>query len=287
MTEHSESEAQRCPSGGDCGSCGGKCHDETRQIHENLKGVSHIYLVMSGKGGVGKSTVSANLAASLCLRGLRVGLLDVDFHGPSIPKMLGLEGAQLYAEGEKLVPVEMGSLNLKVMSIGFTLSQADQAVIWRGAMKHGIIRQLLGDVLWGDLDALVIDTPPSTGDECLSTCQLLPQADGAVLVTTPQQVSASDVSKSLDFLRQLSMPILGVVENMSGFACPHCGEVTEIFSRGAGEELARKYGIPFLGRLPLDPQICAGGDAGEPFVERYASSATAKGFEGIVDKLLG
>ncbi|MGN0867789.1 MAG: P-loop NTPase [Oligosphaeraceae bacterium] len=284
--ESNESERPHCPSGGDCESCGGKCHDDTRAVHENLKGVRHIFLVMSGKGGVGKSTVAANLAASLSLRGWQTGLLDVDFHGPSIPKMLGLEGASLYAEGEKLLPVEMGALNMKVMSIGFTLPQADHAVIWRGAMKHGIIRQLLGDVLWGDLDALVIDTPPGTGDECLSTCQLLPQADGAVLVTTPQQVSASDVSKSLNFLSQLSLPVLGIVENMSGFVCPHCGERVEIFSRGAGEELARKYDVPFLGRLPLDPQVCAGGDAGEPFVERYAASATATAFEGIVDQLL-
>lgn len=280
-----QSERHRCPSGGDCASCGGTCQDDTRQVRENLLGVKHVYVVLSGKGGVGKSTVSCNLAASLALRGRNVGLLDIDFHGPSIPKMLGLEGTQLYSEGEKLVPVETGGLSLKVMSIGFLLSQPDQAVIWRGAMKHGIIRQLLGDVLWGDLDALVIDTPPGTGDEPLSACQLLPNADGAILVTTPQQVSAADVGKSLNFLSQLSFPVLGIVENMSGFACPHCGEVTEIFSHGGGEKLAETYKAPFLGRLPLDPKVCLGGDEGVPFVERYADSATAKAFERIVDRL--
>lgn len=281
MSENQEKHT--CPSGKSCEGCSGKCHDDTKAVHENLRGVKHIYLVLSGKGGVGKSTVSTNLAVSLSLQGKQVGLLDVDFHGPSIPKMLGLEGAQLYGEDEKLLPVPYD--NLKVMSIGFTLPETDRAVIWRGAMKHGIIKQLLADVLWGDLDALVIDTPPGTGDEPLSVCQLLPNADGAILVTTPQQVSATDVSKSLNFLSQLHFPVKGIIENMSGFVCPHCGEVTQIFSSGAGEELARKYGVPFLGRLPIDPQICAGGDAGEPFVQRYAASATAKAFEAIVEKL--
>ena len=281
MSENPEN--HKCPSGKRCEGCSGKCHEDTRAVHENLLGVKHIYLVLSGKGGVGKSTVSTNLAVSLSLQGKQVGLLDVDFHGPSIPKMLGLEGSQLYGEGEKLLPVPYD--NLKVMSIGFTLPETDRAVIWRGAMKHGIIKPLLADVLWGDLDALVIDTPPGTGDEPLSICQLLPNADGAILVTTPQQVSATDVSKSLNFLSQLNFPVKGIIENMSGFVCPHCGEVTEIFSHGAGEELAAKYGVPFLGRLPIDPQICAGGDAGEPFVQRYAASATAQAFESIVAKL--
>lgn len=276
-------EKHQCPSGKSCESCGGKCHEDTRHVHENLRGVKHIFLVLSGKGGVGKSTVAVNLAASLNRKGLRVGLLDIDFHGPSIPKMLGLEGSQLYGEDDKILPVPYE--DMKVMSIGFTLPDPDRAVIWRGAMKHGIIKQLLGDVQWGDLDALVIDTPPGTGDEPLSICQLLPNADGAILVTTPQQVSATDVSKSLNFLSQLSFPVLGIVENMSGFVCPHCGEVTQIFSCGAGEELSKQYSVPFLGRLPIDPQICAGGDAGSPFVQGYAESATAKAFEEIVAKL--
>ena len=281
MSENQEK--HQCPSGKSCESCGGKCHDDTRKVHENLLGVKHIYLVLSGKGGVGKSTVAVNLAMSLMLQGKQVGLLDVDFHGPSIPKMLGLEGSQLYGEDEKLLPVPLD--NLKVMSIGFTLPDQDHAVVWRGAMKHGIIKQLLGDVLWGDLDALVIDTPPGTGDEPLSICQLLPNADGAILVTTPQQVSATDVSKSLNFLSQLSFPVLGIVENMSGFVCPHCGEITEIFSKGAGEELAKKYGVPFLGRLPIDPKVCEGGDSGVPFVQRYEDSVVAKEFQKVVDNL--
>ena len=283
MSENQEK--SQCPSGKSCESCGGKCHEDKRQVHDNLRSVKHIYLVLSGKGGVGKSTVAANLAMALAMEDKQVGLLDVDFHGPSIPKMLGLEGSPLYGdENEKIMPVPLDT-NLKVMSIGFTLRDQDQAVVWRGAMKHGVIKQLLGDVAWGELDALVIDTPPGTGDEPLSVCQLLPRADGAVVVTTPQQISATDVSKSLNFCSQLSFPVLGIVENMSGFVCPHCGEVTQIFSSGAGESLAKQYGVPFLGRLPIDPQICAGGDAGEPFVQRYANSATAKAFQEIVAKL--
>lgn len=269
----------------DCESCGGKCHDDTRAVHDNLLGVKHIYIVLSGKGGVGKSTVAANLAVSLSMQGVgrSVGLLDLDFHGPSIPKMLGLEGATLYAEEEKLLPVTTGLL--KVMSIGFTLPDQDHAVIWRGAMKHGVIKQLLADVLWGDLDSLVIDTPPGTGDESLSVCQLLPHADGAVLVTTPQQVSATDVSKAMNFLSQLSFPVVGIIENMSGFVCPHCGQESDIFSSGAGEALARQYGVPFLGKLPIDPQVCQGGDKGRPFVELEPTSATAKAFASIVAKI--
>ena len=279
----SANEEQKCPSGHNCSECGGKCGEERMKLHDNLLGVKHIYLVMSGKGGVGKSTVATNLALSLVLQGQSVGLLDTDFHGPSIPKMLHLEGAQLMSDGEKLLPVEVGSL--KVMSIGFTLPSPDHAVIWRGPMKYGVLQQLLSEVEWGDLDALVIDAPPGTGDEPLTLCQLLPNADGAIVVTTPQQVSATDVAKSLDFLRQLSFPVVGIVENMSGFVCPHCGKVTEIFSHGAGEELAKRFEVPFLGKIPMDPLVCACGDEGKPLVHRYADTATAKAFQAIVDAI--
>ena len=275
---------QSCPSGHSCSSCGGKCSDEKRRLHENLLGVKHILLVMSGKGGVGKSTVATNLAMSLALQGFATGLLDVDLHGPSVPKMLGIEGSQLMTDGEKLLPVE--TANLKVMSIGLSLSSPDQAVIWRGPVKYSVIQQFLADVAWGELDYLVIDAPPGTGDEPLSVCQLLPQADGAVVVTTPQQLAATDVSKSLSFLKQVNYRVIGIIENMSGFACPHCGEVTQIFSQGAGEDLAAKYGVPFLGRIPIDPQVCAAGDSGKPFVYSFGKSATAKAFAQIVDAIV-
>lgn len=273
-----------CPSGQSCSTCGGKCADEKRKLHDNLLGVKHILLVMSGKGGVGKSTVATNLAMSLALEGYATGLLDVDLHGPSIPKMMGLENSELTSDGEKLLPVTFG--NIKVMSIGFSLASQDQAVIWRGPVKYSVIQQLLSDVAWGELDFLVIDAPPGTGDEPLTVCQLLPEADGAIVVTTPQQVAAADVSKSLNFLEQVHYRVIGIVENMSGFACPHCGEITQIFSHGAGEELAAKYHAPFLGRLPVDPQICQAGDAGKPFVYSYGKTATAKAFEQIVDAII-
>lgn len=273
-----------CPSGKSCSTCGGKCADEKRKLHDNLLGVKHILLVMSGKGGVGKSTVATNLAMSLALEGYSTGLLDIDLHGPSIPKMLGVEDAELTTDGEKLLPVMAG--NVKVMSVGFSLSSPDQAVIWRGPVKYSVIQQLLSEVAWGELDYLVIDAPPGTGDEPLTVCQLLPEADGAIVVTTPQQVAATDVSKSLNFLEQVKYHVVGIIENMSGFACPHCGEVTQIFSQGAGEELAAKYQVPFLGRLPIDPQVCQAGDAGKPFVYSYSKTATAKAFEQIVDAII-
>ena len=272
-----EQNEHKCPSGHSCSECGGKCGEEAQKLHQNLLGVRHIILVMSGKGGVGKSTVASNLALALASQGLKTGLLDVDFHGPSIPKMFGLENAALEGdENNRLYPVMAG--NLAVMSIGFILQEEDQAVIWRGAMKHGVIQQLLSDVAWGVLDYLVIDAPPGTGDEPLSVCQLLPNADGAVVVTTPQDVAASDVAKSLNFCAQLDFNVIGILENMSGFVCPHCGEVTQIFAGGAGERLAQRYGARFLGRIPIDPRVCAGGDQGVPFVRSAPESPAAKAF---------
>ncbi|OGV73301.1 MAG: chromosome partitioning protein ParA [Lentisphaerae bacterium RIFOXYB12_FULL_65_16] len=257
---------------------------EREQMEERLGRIRHKVLVLSGKGGVGKSTVAVNLATSLALAGRRVGLLDVDFHGPSIPTMLHLVGVQVTTKDQSLVPVEHAGM--KVMSIGFLLRQRDDAVIWRGPMKMGVIKQFLKDVEWGDLDYLVIDSPPGTGDEPLSVCQLVPDADGAVVVTTPQDVATADVRKSITFCRQLDMPILGVVENMSGFVCPKCGEVTEIFKTGGGEKMAADMGVPFLGRIPIDPAVGAACDVGTPFVYHYAGTETAKAFERIVAPIL-
>lgn len=257
---------------------------EQQQLQDRLQRIRHKILVLSGKGGVGKSTVAANLAVTLAMAGRRVGLLDVDIHGPSIPKMLHLEEADVAVRDGVLQPVD--AVGMKVMSIGFLLRHRDDAVIWRGPMKMGVIKQFLKDVEWGDLDFLVIDSPPGTGDEPLSVCQLVDVADGAVVVTTPQDVATADVRRSISFCRQLSMPVLGVVENMSGFACPRCGVVTDIFQAGGGERMAAEMHVPFLGRIPIDPAVTQACDAGKPFMDHGAGTATAKAFARIVAPIL-
>jgi ATP-binding protein involved in chromosome partitioning len=256
---------------------------DQQALQERLQKIKHKIIVLSGKGGVGKSTVAVNLAAALSAAGKQVGLLDVDIHGPSISKMLHLENTQVQATAEGILPVEKEGL--KVMSIGLLLRNPDDAVIWRGPMKMGVIEQFLKDVDWGELDYLIIDSPPGTGDEPLSVCQLVKDPDGAVIVTTPQDVATSDVRRSITFCRQLALPVLGVVENMSGFVCPKCGEVTNIFKTGGGERMAHDMGVPFLGRLPLDPAIDEAGDDGRPFVLNQRTQ-TAKIFKEIVEPIL-
>jgi ATP-binding protein involved in chromosome partitioning len=258
---------------------------EQEQIRQRVKRIKHQILVLSGKGGVGKSTVAVNLAVSLALSGKNVGLLDIDIHGPSVPKILNLEGKAVQALGNTIVPVEMVE-NLKVMSIGFLLRGSDDAVIWRGPMKYQMIKQFLKDVDWGDLDFLIVDSPPGTGDEPLSIVQLLENADGAIIVTTPQEVALSDVRKCITFCRNLRLPVLGVLENMSGFVCPKCGEKTDVFKSGGGEIMANQMHVPFLGRIPIDPQIVQACDAGRPFVHHYNQSQTAKAFENISNPIL-
>ena len=253
-------------------------------VQNSLKKIKNKLVVMSGKGGVGKSTVAVNLAMALAMDGYSVGLLDIDLHGPSVPKMLKLEDeAPLADETGKMYPVEFGSL--KVMSVGFLLRNPDEAVVWRGPVKMGVIKQFITDVEWGELDYLVVDAPPGTGDEPLTVCQTV-AGDGAaaVIVTTPQKVSAADVSRSINFCKQLEFPVAGLVENMSGFVCPCCKEVTQVFASGAGEMLAGKYGIRFLGKLPLDPAICAGGDAGTPFSS--GSSPASEAFRAVTAGIL-
>lgn len=253
---------------------------EREALDERLRHIRRRILVLSGKGGVGKSTVAANLAISLVLAGKRVGLLDVDIHGPSIPRMLRLGDADVRVLNGAIVPVEKAGL--KVMSIGFLLRGRHDAVIWRGPMKMSVIRQFLQDVEWGDLDYLVVDSPPGTGDEPLSVCQLAAPIDGVVIVTTPQDVATDDVRRSITFCRQLKLPILGVVENMSGFVCPACGKVTEIFKAGGGERMAADMDVPFLARIPLDPAVGQAGDDGKPFIYHYSRTETAKAFERAV-----
>ncbi len=258
---------------------------EQTQIRNRIQRIKHKILVLSGKGGVGKSTVAANLAMSLALAGKKVGLLDIDIHGPSVPKILGIEKEIVQTIGDTLLPVEIIG-NLKVMSIGFLLRRSDDAVIWRGPMKYQMIKQFLKDVQWGILDFLIVDSPPGTGDEPLSIVQLLEDADGAVIVTTPQEVALSDVRKCISFCNNLDLPVLGVLENMSGFVCPKCGEETDIFKSGGGEIMARQMGVPFLGRIPIDPQIVRACDSGRPYVQHYNLSQAAQAFKKAMLPLL-
>jgi len=258
---------------------------EQEQIRKRVKQIKHKILVLSGKGGVGKSTVAVNVAMSLALSGKSVGLLDIDIHGPSIPKILNLEGKTVQATGNTILPVEMVG-NLKVMSIGFLLRTSSDAVIWRGPMKYHMIKQFLRDVRWGNLDFLIVDSPPGTGDEPLSVVQLLENADGAVIVTTPQEVALSDVRRCISFCRNLELPVIGVLENMSGFVCPKCGERTDIFKSGGGEQMANQMNVAFLGRIPIDPQIVRACDSGQPYVQHYSSSQAAKAFNEAMLPLL-
>jgi Mrp family chromosome partitioning ATPase len=241
--------------------------------------------VLSGKGGVGKSTVAVNLAVALALQAKRVGLLDADLHGPSVPKLLNLEHVRIGSDGQGIRPVNY-SPNLKVMSIGFLLRQQDDAVIWRGPLKMNVLRQFLADVDWGELDFLVIDLPPGTGDEPLSICQLIPAATGAIVVTTPQEVALADVRKCINFCRQLNLPVIGVIENMSGFVCPHCGERVDIFKSGGGKLMAEHMDVPFLGRIPIDANIVEASDSGTPYVQVYVKAEAATVFSNVVQTIL-
>jgi ATP-binding protein involved in chromosome partitioning len=256
---------------------------DRQALQARLCRIKSKIIVLSGKGGVGKSTVAVNLAAALILEGKRVGLLDVDIHGPSIPTMLGLEGVPIRAGEKGLIPVDLEGL--KVMSLGFLLGNPDEAVIWRGPMKMNVIRQFLKDVDWGELDVLVVDSPPGTGDEPLSICQLIDDLDGAVIVTTPQKVAAVDVRKSITFCRRLQVPVLGVIENMNGFACPACGVVTPIFRDGGGNRIAQDMGVPFLGSIPIDPKIAEAGDGGRVFLRHFSQSPTAEIMRRVIGKM--
>jgi ATP-binding protein involved in chromosome partitioning len=232
---------------------------ERQAITSRLCRIGKKLVVLSGKGGVGKSTAAVNLAAALAMAGKRVGLMDIDIHGPSIPKLLHLEKTQVQGNENALFPVEV-SENLVVMSIGLLLSGQDDAVIWRGPRKYNLIKQFLKDVEWGDLDFLLVDCPPGTGDEPLSIVQLLEKTDGAIVITTPQQLAVQDVRRSIMFCRQLDIPVFGVIENMSGFVCPECNKRIDIFGTGGGEAMAGDLGVPFLGAIPIETQVVVSGD---------------------------
>jgi len=257
---------------------------EQEQINHNLKNIRHKILVLSGKGGVGKSSIAANLAVWLSLQGQRVGLLDIDIHGPSIPKLLNLDKRNPVVMKNQIAPIVYHD-NLKVMSIGFLLPDDNAALIWRGPMKHNVIRQFVAEVSWGALDWLIVDCPPGTGDEPLSIVQLLGHADGAVVVTTPQQLAVTDVKKCLTFCRQLHLPILGIVENMSSFVCPHCRQQTDIFPGAGGRQMAQDFSVPFLGSIPIDADIVIASDSGQPFIYYYPQSPAAQALDSAFDTL--
>jgi ATP-binding protein involved in chromosome partitioning len=258
-------------------------YDESK-ITKNLGQIKHKLIVLSGKGGVGKSTVSVNLALTLSEKGYDVGLLDSDLHGPSIPKMLGVEDKRPEPSETGFNPVLL-SPHLRVMSIGFLLQDTDSPVIWRGPLKMGAIKQFIGDCNWGKLDYLIVDLPPGTGDEPLSVAQVIPKSDGAIIVTTPQDVALVSVRKSINFVKKMNMPIVGIIENMSGFKCPHCNKSIEIFKSGGGLKASKDFNVPFLGKVPLDPQIVETGDSGEPFVVKNKDSDTTKAFFEIVKNI--
>ncbi|XP_072385888.1 cytosolic Fe-S cluster assembly factor Nubp2 homolog [Diabrotica undecimpunctata] len=252
-----------------------------------LDSVKHIILVLSGKGGVGKSTVSTQLSLVLTEKGYKVGILDIDLCGPSIPYLLQLEGKDVHQANEGWIPVFFdNNQNLAVMSIGFLLNDRNSSIVWRGPKKTSMVKQFLTDVCWGDLDYLIIDTPPGTSDEHITVMETLKtvKCDGAIIVTTPQQVSIEDVRKEITFSKKTGIPILGLIENMSGFVCPHCSDCTNIFSKGGGESLAELTEIPLLGTLPIDPQV--GELLGKCCIKEFPDSPLSKEFNNIVNKII-
>jgi ATP-binding protein involved in chromosome partitioning len=264
-----------------------KTEDQERdkRVTEHLEKIRYKIMVMSGKGGVGKSTVAVNFAAVLAMEGLRVGILDADIHGPNVPKMWGADWKPLQSEGEGIRPIEVLP-NVKLISMGFLLPNPDSPVVWRGPIKHTAIKQFLGDVEWGDLDFLIVDLPPGTGDEPLSVANLIKGMDGSIIVTTPQDVALLDSRKTVNFSRMLKIPVIGIVENMSGLKCPECGHLIPLFKIGGGEKAAKDLGVPFLGRIPIDPEVVQKSDSGTPYVVAYPDSEVTKAFQEIAEKCM-
>ncbi|MFW6052748.1 MAG: P-loop NTPase [Desulfosalsimonas sp.] len=256
--------------------------EQEKSLKETLGRIKHKFLVMSGKGGVGKTSVSVNIALALAEKGYKVGIMDVDVHGPDVPRMLGLTGL-LTGDGQKLSPMKYSD-NLAVISIEGLMPDKDSAVIWRGPLKHSAINQFVSDVDWGDLDFLIVDSPPGTGDEPMSVAQTV-EGSQAIIVTTPQEVALSDVRKSINFCNKVQMSVFGLIENMSGYKCPHCGEIIDLFGTGGGEKTAEQFGLTFLGRIPFDPDLVKAGDSGESYMAAYSDTPATKAFEKIVDRL--
>ncbi|OQV21465.1 Cytosolic Fe-S cluster assembly factor nubp2 [Hypsibius exemplaris] len=255
----------------------------------HLRQVKHIIVVLSGKGGVGKSTVTVELALTLRAAGKKVGILDIDLCGPSIPRMLGAGDQRVHQSSDGWVPIYPGNdKSVGLMSIGFLLSNPDEAVVWRGPKKNALIKQLLDDVYWDNIDYLLIDTPPGTSDEHITVVEALRDynPDGSILVTTPQAVSTADVRREITFCRKAALPILGIIENMSGYVCPNCEECTNIFSSGGGKGLADEFGIPFLGCVPIDPELTKTLEQGQNFVEAFPNSKVARIFSDVVANVI-
>lgn len=258
--------------------------EQQQYLHLRMSKIKHKIAIISGKGGVGKSTVAVNLAAAFAKTGYAIGVLDADIHGPSVPRLLGLAGQQMKVGPPGAFPVP-GPLGMKVASIDFFLPEESTPTIWRGPMKMRAIQQLLIDIVWGELDLLLIDLPPGTGDESLSIAQLLPDIDGVLIITMPSDLSRAVVKKAITFAERMGLPIIGIVENMSGFVCPSCGERVEIFRSGGGIKMAEETGIPFLGGIPIDPKVGVASDKGLPFVVENPDSPVTKAFLEIVKKV--
>jgi len=260
--------------------------EKNQKLERNMSHIKHKIAVISGKGGVGKSTVAANLAMAFSLHGYKdhVGILDIDIHGPCVPKLLGVKGQKCQISPLGALPVT-GPEGIKVVSMDFLVESQETPVIWRGPLKMQVIRQFLSDFMWGELEFLFIDAPPGTGDEPLSAMQLIPDMDGTIIVTIPSEVSEDVVKKAVSFSRKMGIPVIGIVENMSGFTCPKCGEKVNILGAGGGKRLAKELNVPFLGQIPIDPKICEEADKGIPFVMGHVDSPAAKAFKEIVKKV--
>lgn len=259
--------------------------EKDRKVQDSLRKIKNKFIIMSGKGGVGKTSVSVNLAIALSQKGFKVGLMDVDIHGPDVPRMLGLNQMALATDNNTLVPVHYNE-NLGVISIESLTQDRDEAIIWRGPMKYNVIRQFIGDVEWGNLDFLLIDAPPGTGDEPLTVCQTIPDAK-AIIVTTPQEVALADVRKSINFCKTVKIGIFGIVENMSGFACPHCGKTISLFGPGGGgERTAQHTQIESLGKIPFDLKMVVCGDTGVSYQKAYMESEVSQAFAALADKMI-
>jgi len=273
-----------CPSQGGGNDMAARQKKEDEAIVASLSRIKHKIFVLSGKGGVGKSSVSANLAATLSKKGYKTGLMDVDVHGPSIAQMLGIKDILDISENHLLIPKQING-NLKVVSVQSLMQDKDQAIIWRGPAKTGMIRQFVSSVEWGDLDFLVIDAPPGTGDDPLTVVQTIPEALG-VIVTTPQEVALADIRKSISFCKTVRLKTLGIVENMAGFKCPHCHEPIDLFSSGGGERTAKSQGLTFLGSIPFDTDVVASGDRGVPVMFQDNKTEFTMAFDRVVDNIL-
>ncbi len=286
-TKHvnSTEECDSCPTSDEFNDQRKQQCEQEQKLKLKLGKIKHKIAVISGKGGVGKSTVTANLAMVFAMAGNKVGVIDADIHGPCIPKMLGLKGQTLKGGPDGMLSPVTGRLGIKVVSMDFLLPNDEAPIIWRGPLKMRAIQQFLSDVAWGELDYLIVDLPPGTGDEPLSVMQLIPDMDGVVIVTMPSEVSEAVVKKSVSFAKQVGVPVIGVIENMSGFVCPDCGAKIDIFKAGGGKRIADSMAVPYLGAIPIDPKICNDSDGGLSFMAGNSVSPAAKAFGKIVKKI--